>query len=139
MSSGIYNVWKKKLMDAALNLGSDTLKIILLNNSHSFSASAAGYANVSANELATAGGYTQNTKTLGSVTVTQDDGNNKAVFDAADTSWTSATFTCYHAVIFDDTATGDPLICSIDFGGAHQVTAGTFSIQWSSSGIINIT
>jgi len=32
----------------------------------------------------------------------------------------------------------DDLICSIDFGGAQTVTAGTFTIQWHADGIITL-
>jgi hypothetical protein len=63
--------------------------------------------------------------------------SNTATFDATDTSWTTATFTAYHAVIYDTTNTSS-LICSIDFGGAQTVTSGTFTIEWNSSGIISL-
>ena len=42
------------------------------------------------------------------------------------------------AVIYDTTVTSD-LICSIDFGGAQTVTTGTFTIQWATEGILNLT
>lgn len=140
MASGVYNQFKGELMNKVYDLEADTLKIILLNNSHSFNADHDGYSAVSANELSTAGGYTQNSKTLASGTVTVDDTDDEGVFDAADVAWTSASFTAYHAVIFDDTPTSpaDPLVCSIDFGGAQTVTAGTFTIVWAAEGIINI-
>jgi len=58
-------------------------------------------------------------------------------WNATDSAWTTATFTAYHAVIYDSTA-GNDLICSIDFGGAKTVSAGTFTIQWDSDGIITL-
>jgi len=58
-------------------------------------------------------------------------------FSGTNTAWTSATFTAYHAVLWDDTA-DDSLICSFDFGGAKSVTAGTFTIQWHEDGILNL-
>jgi len=44
-------------------------------------------------------------------------------------------------VLYDDTTTSplDALICSIDFGGSQSVAGGTFTIQWATEGIINIT
>lgn len=142
MASGIYNNWKAKVMTGRYNMGSggDTLKVILLNNSHTFTAENDVYADISANELATAGGYTAGGATLGSQTVSIDDTDDEGFFDAADTAWTTATFSAYHAVIYDDTVTtpDDDLICSIDFGGVKTVTAGTFTIQWAAEGIINI-
>jgi hypothetical protein len=58
-------------------------------------------------------------------------------WDATDAAWTEATFTAYHAVLWDDTA-ADSLICSIDFGGAKTVASGTFTIQWHADGIITL-
>lgn len=142
MASGVYNQFKTELMNKVYDLGSggDTIKVALLNNSHSFNPDNVGWASVSANELAAGGGYTAGGATLGSQTVTQDDTDDEGVFDGADTQWTSASFTAYHAVVYDDTPTSpaDPLIASFDFGGAQTVTSGTFTIQWATEGIVNI-
>ena len=60
-------------------------------------------------------------------------------FDANDTAWTSATFTAYFAVLFDDTLVGKDLICCFDFGGGKTVSNGTFTIVWHSDGIITLS
>lgn len=133
MASGVYTIWKTEIMKKTVDMVNDSIKAILLNNSHSFSAANSAYSDISANELATEGGYTQNDKALASKAVAS------AAFDAADTAWTSATFTAYHCVLYDDTHASDILICSIDFGGAQTVTSGTFTIQWNASGIITLT
>lgn len=135
MASGVYNRFKANLMNKETDLEGDTIKVILLNNSHSFTATHNTYSQVSANELSTAGGYTAGGATLASKTVTQA---ATTAWDAADVSWSSASFTAYHAVIYDDTMTNDDLICSIDFGGAQTVASGTFTIQWNASGIITL-
>lgn len=135
MASGIYNRFKANLMNKEIDLEADTIKVILLNNSHSFTATHNTYSQVSANELSTAGGYTAGGAALASKAVTQ---GATTSWDAADISWTSATFTAYHAVIYDDTTASDDLICSIDFGGAQVVSGGTFEIQWNASGIITL-
>jgi len=135
MASGIYNRFKANLMNKIVDLEADTLKIILLDNSHSFTATHNVLGDVSANELPTAGGYTQQTKTVDNGAVTQAATTD---FDADDVAWTSATFTAYHAVIYDDTVGTADLILSIDFGGAQTVAAGTFTIQWNASGIITL-
>lgn len=140
MASGVYNQFKTALMNGTYALAADTIKVILLNNSHTFDPDTLGYSNVSANELATAGGYTAGGATLGSVTITQDNTDDEGVFDALDTAWAGATFTAYHAAMYDDTpvSPADPLMVSIDFGGAQAVSAGTFTIVWAAEGIINI-
>lgn len=139
MASGIYNRAKVNWLNKEVDMEADTIKVALLNNSHSFNADNNVYSDISTNELAATGGYTTGGATLGSKAVSQDDTNDRGVFDAADSAWGSATFTAYHAVIWDDTVSGDPLLCSIDFGGAKAVSGGTFTIQWSSNGIIRIT
>jgi hypothetical protein len=143
MASGIYNHFKGNVMGAVYNLanGGDTVKVALLNNTHAFTATNDAWADVSANQI-TGTGYTAGGATLANQAVSVDDVDNEGVFDADDVAWTAASFTAYHAVIYDDTPTtpvADPLIASIDFGGAQTVTAGTFTIQWDAEGIINIT
>ena len=132
MASGIYNRFKANLMNKIVDLEADTIKVALYDDSHSFTATDTGY--TTTNELATAGGYTQGGATLASKAVTEA---ATTKWDADDRNWTTATFTAYHAVIYDSTASDD-LIASIDFGGAKTVTAGTFTIQWDAAGIINL-
>ncbi len=138
MASGVYNRVKVNLMNKEVDLGNggDSIKILLLDNSHTFDADDNVLADISANELAASGGYVR--KTLANQAVTQDDTNDVGKFDADDVEWTVATFTAYHAVIFDDTLGSDDLIGSIDFGEAKIVAGGTFTIQWSTDGILEL-
>lgn len=138
MASGIYNRTKYNLGKKLMDFSADTFKVILLNNSHSFTASNNLYSDISANELATAGGYTSGGATLATLTYAQDDVNNLAQWGATNTVWSSATFTAYFAVIYDTTVSNSLVAC-IDFSGAKSVTSGTFTIQWSASGIIRLT
>ena len=132
MASGIYNRFKSNLMNKVVDLEADTIKISLYDNSHSFTATDTDY--TTTNELATTGGYTQGGSTLANAAVTEA---ATTKWDADDVAWTTATFTAYHAVIWDSTA-GNDLIASIDFGGAKTVAAGTFTIQFDASGIITL-
>lgn len=133
MASGIYNRFKANLMNKVVDLEADTIKVALYDNSHAFTATDTTY--TTTNELATAGNYTQGGATLADKAVTEA---ATTKWDATDLAWSSATFTAYHAVIYDST-TSDNLICSIDFGGAKTVSAGTFTIQWDAAGIITLT
>ena len=132
MASGIYSRFKANLMNKIVDLEADTVKVSLYDNSHAFNAAHTDY--TTDNELATAGGYTQAGATLAGKAVTEA---ATTKWDATDVEWTTATFTAYHAVIYDSTA-GNDLICSIDFGGAKTVAAGTFTIQWDAGGIITL-
>lgn len=133
MASGIYNRFKANLMNKVVDLEADTIKVALYDNSHAFTATDTEYATT--NELATAGGYTQGGAELASKAVTE---GATTKWDAADLAWAAATFTAYHAVIYDDTLAGKDLICSIDFGGAKSVSSGTFTIIWDAAGIITL-
>ncbi len=82
-----------------------------------------------------AGGETLGSKTLATVLNVLD-------IDAADTQWTSATFTARIAVMYDDSGAADgdkALLLWVDFGQDESVTNGTFTIQWAGGGIATIT
>jgi len=132
MASGIYNRFKANLMNKEVDLEADTINIALYDNSHAFTATDTDY--TTSNELATTGGYTQGGQALDNKAVTEAATTS---WDADDEAWTSATFTAFHAVIYDVSVSND-LIASIDFGGAKTVAAGTFTIQFDASGIITL-
>ncbi|MDD5065233.1 MAG: hypothetical protein PHQ35_10815 [Phycisphaerae bacterium] len=135
MASGIYNRFKANLMNKVVDLEADDIYITLYDGSHAFTATDTDY--TTDNELATAGGYTQGavaSNLLAGKAVTE---GATTKWDATDHAWTAATFTAYHAVIWDATA-GNDLICSFDFGGAKEVSAGTFTIVFNVAGIITL-
>ena len=135
MASGIYNRFKANLMNKILDLEADAIKVMLLDNSHSFNAAHNVIGDVNANELAATGNYVAGGATLASGAVTQA---ATTKWDGTDVAWTTATFTAYHAVIWDDDVATDDLIASIDFGAAKPVVDGTFTIQWHTNGIITL-
>jgi hypothetical protein len=45
-------------------------------------------------------------------------------------SFTGVTLTAQGALIYNDTASGDPAVCVLDFGGPKTATAGTFTVQF---------
>jgi hypothetical protein len=134
MASGMYNRFKANLMNKIVDLEADVIKVMLLDNSHAFNAAHNVIGDVSANEIAGTG-YTAGGATLANKAVTQ---GATTKWDADDVQWTGATFTAYHAVIYDDTVGTDDLILSIDFGGAQSVSSGTFTIQWHVNGIVTL-
>lgn len=134
MASGIYNRFKANLMNKEVDLEADVIRVALMTTSHSFTATDNVFADVSANEISGTG-YTANGEALANKAVTQA---ATTKFDADDTAWTTATFTTFHAVIYDDTLTNNDLIASIDFGGEQQVTAANFTIAWHTDGIITL-
>jgi hypothetical protein len=116
----------------------NTFKLALYDNSASFTAATTAY--TSSNEVANSGTYSAGGGTLTNVTPTSS--GTTAFTDFADLSFTSATITAFGAMIYNDSAAGDPSVCILDFGGAKTSTNGTFTIIFptadSTSAIIRI-
>jgi hypothetical protein len=117
----------------------NTFKLALYDNSASFTAATTAY--TSSNEVGASGSYSAGGGTLTNVTPTSS--GTTAFTDFADLSFTSATITAFGAMIYNDTAAGDPSVCILDFGGSKTSTAGTFTIIFptadSSNAIIRIS
>ena len=101
-----------------------TFRLALYNNSASFTASTTAY--VTTNEVAASGSYALGGGSLTKVTPTSS--GTTALTDFADLSFTTATITAFGAMIYNDTATGNPAVAVLDFGGSKASTAGTFTI-----------
>ena len=95
-----------------------------------YNAATTSYDTMSSNsdELANGNGYTTGGATLTSVTPVAD--STTAVCDFDNYTWTSATFTTSGAIIYNDTATGNPACAILSFGGDQQVSSGDFQIQF---------
>ena len=119
--------FKVELMRAVHNFTTstgNTFKLALYDNSASFTAATTAY--TATNEVANSGTYTAGGGTLTNVTPTST--GTTAFTDFADLSFTSATITAFGAMIYNDSAAGDPSVCILDFGGAKTSTSGTFTI-----------
>ena len=102
----------------------NTFKLALYDNSASFTAATTAY--TASNEVTASGSYSAGGGSLTNVTPTST--GTTAFTDFADLSFTSATITAFGALIYNDTAAGDPTVCVLDFGGAKTSTSGTFTI-----------
>jgi hypothetical protein len=102
----------------------NTFKLALYTNSASFTAATTAY--TTTNEVTASGSYATGGGTLTNVTPTSS--GTTAFTDFDDLSFTTATITAYGALIYNDSATGDPTVVVLDFGGAKSSTAGTFQI-----------
>jgi hypothetical protein len=133
--------FKVELMKGVHNFTTGTgneFKLALYDNSASFTAATTAYTNT--NEVANSGSYAAGGGALTNVTPTSS--GTTAFTDFADLSFTGATITAYGAMIYNNTAAGDPSVCILDFGGAKTSTSGTFTIIFptadSTSAIIRI-
>lgn len=134
MASTVYNNFKEQLLNGTFDLTNDTIKVALVTSSYTPNIdSHTAYSDLT-NEVSGTG-YSAGGATLGSQTVSQDNTNDRGVFDGADTSWTTSTITAHAAVLYDSTAS-NLLMCYVDFGADYTTVAGTLAITWSSSGIL---
>jgi hypothetical protein len=128
--------FKQQILQGVHNFTSgtgNTFKLALYDNSASFTAATTAY--TATNEVANSGTYAAGGGTLTNVTPTTS--GTTAFTDFADLSFTSATITAFGALIYNDTAAGDPTVCVLDFGGAKTSTSGTFTVVFPTADASN--
>ena len=127
--------FKKELLEAKHNFllsGGDTFKIALYTDSASFTAATTAY--TSTNEI-TGTNYSAKGNSL--TRIDPSSSGTTALTDFAHTSWSTATFSAMGAMIFNDTASGDPSVLILDFGALKTATAGTFTIAFPAADASN--
>lgn len=141
-TSVICNSFKKELLEGTHNFSSgsgNSFKLALYTNSATLGKSTTSF--TTDNQVSNTGQYTSGGGALtnGGTSLS----TNTAIIDFADRSFTGVTLTARGALIYNDTASGDPAVCVLDFGGDKSASAGTFTIQFpaftSSAAIIRIT
>tara|TARA_A100001201_G_scaffold117059_1_gene100658 strand:+ start:155 stop:589 length:435 start_codon:yes stop_codon:yes gene_type:complete len=132
--------FKKELMEAKHNFllsGGDTFKLAMYTNSASFDASTTAY--TATNEVSGTG-YSAGGGTL--TRVDPSSSGTTAFTTFSDLTFSTATVTARGALIYNDTASGDPTVIVLDFGADKTSTAGDFTIQFptadASTAIIRI-
>jgi hypothetical protein len=106
--------------------GGSSFKLALYTATATLDATTTAYS--ATNEVANSGSYTAGGGTLTNVTPTAI--GTTAITDFADLSFTTATITARGALLYNDTATGDPAVAVLDFGANKTSTSGTFTIQF---------
>lgn len=115
------------------NATGDTFKLALYTNSASFTAATTAY--TATNEVGDSGSYAAGGGALTNVTPTTS--GTTALTDFADLTFTSATITARGALIYNDTAAGDPSVVVLDFGSDKSSTAGDFQIVFPTADASN--
>jgi len=131
ITSAICNSFKAEILKAVHNFtasSGNTFNLALYTSSATLNKSTTAYA--STNEIANTSGSAYSAKGKALTSVTPVLSSDTAVCDFSNISWTSASFTSRGCLIFNDTASGDPSVCAIDFGGDKTVTSGTFTIEF---------
>ena len=127
--------FKKELLEAVHNFknsGGSTFKIALYTNSASFTAATTAY--TASNEVSGTN-YTAGGNTL--TRVDPSTSGTTALTDFADTTWSSATITARGALIYNDSASGDPTVVVLDFGSDKTSTSGDFTVVFPAADASN--
>ncbi len=132
--------FKKELMEAKHNFllsGGNTFKLAMYTNSASFTAATTAY--TATNEVSGTG-YSAGGGTL--TRIDPSSSGTTAFTSFSDLTFSTATVTARGALIYNDTASGDPTVIVLDFGADKTSTAGDFTIQFptadASTAIIRI-
>jgi hypothetical protein len=127
----------------------DTLQVLLIaSGTYTWNATSQGHTTVT-NFLAGSGsgaltevsGGNYSRQTLASVTYA--DSGLVTTLSCANPSWANATFAAVYAAFFNNSIGGtdatNQLICYWDFGGSQSVTAATFTLTVSGTGLVTWT
>lgn len=132
--------FKKELMEAKHNFllsGGNTFKLAMYDNNASFTAATTAY--TTSNEVSGTG-YSAGGGTL--TRIDPSSSGTTAFTTFSDLTFSTATVTARGALIYNDTASGDPTVIVLDFGADKTSTAGDFTIQFptadASTAIIRI-
>jgi len=146
MASAWFNRGKQQVLSGSTSLLSDTIKVMLVTSSYTFDADHNFVSEVSANEVSVVG-YTggfagAGRKALANKSVTEDDTNDLAYFDADDLTWTGlATGATVGGAILVKEVTNDAasqLLVFMDLADT-PTNGGDITLAWNASGIVRLT
>jgi hypothetical protein len=127
--------FKKEILEAVHNFknsGGSTFKLAMYTNSASFTAATTAY--TTSNEVS------GTNYTAGGAALTRVDpstSSTTALTDFGDLTFSTATVTARGALIYNDSASGDPTVVVLDFGGDKTSTAGDFTVVFPTADASN--
>jgi hypothetical protein len=138
MASLIYNSFVDDMARGAIDLDTDTFKVMLVSSAYSPNKDTDLKRSAVTNEVSgtgyTAGGVTS------ACTVTKDTANDRVTLSFAAVNWASSTITARAAVIYKSRgglASADELVCYVDFGADVSSSSATFSLGSSTITLAN--
>lgn len=127
--------FKKELLEAVHNFknsGGSTFKLAMYTNSASFTADTTAY--TTSNEVSGTG-YSAGGGTLTRIDPTTS--STTALTDFSDLTFSSSTITARGALIYNDSASGDPSVVVLDFGSDKSSSSGDFTVQFPAADASN--
>ena len=140
ITTAMCTTFKKEILEAVHNFknsGGSTFNLALYTSSATLGASTTAY--TTSNETSGTG-YTSKGAALTRIDPSND--GTTAITDFTDLTFSSSSITARGALIFNESASGDPAVCALDFGSDKTSNAGDFTIQFptpdASNAIIRI-
>jgi len=136
-TSAVCNVFKTDVLKGVHNFTAaptgNSFKLSMYTSSATLGKSTTSF--TSDNQVTSPSGYSSGGSVL--VQVTPALSTDTAVVDFADLSFVGVSLTARGALIYNDTASGDPAVAVLDFGGDKTATSGTFTIQFPTADASN--
>ncbi|MDB4614527.1 hypothetical protein OAH18_02430 [bacterium] len=135
ISTAMCTSFKKEVLEAKHNFlasGGNSFKLALYTSSATLGAATTAY---SATNETSGTNYTAGGAAL--TNVDPSSSGTTGFTDFADLTFSNVTVTANGALIYNDTASGDPAVCSLAFGGDKTSTAGDFTIQFPTADASN--
>jgi hypothetical protein len=127
--------FKKELLEAKHNFllsGGSTFNIALYTSSATLSAATTAY--TTSNEVS---GTNYSAKGGELTRIDPSTSGTTALTDFADETFSSSTITARGALIFNDSASGDPAVCVLDFGADKSSSSGDFTVVFPAADASN--
>lgn len=138
MAAGVkFNTFVEFLAEKGMNLGSDTLKVALTNTAPT-AATDDQLADIT--QVANGNGYTTGGTAASTTSSAQTSGTYKLVLGDVVFTASGSLGPFRYAVLYDDTAAGDELICYWDYASSITLATGeTFTVDFdSSAGVLTL-
>jgi len=135
ITTAMCTTFKKELLEAVHNFknsGGSTFNLALYTSSASLGAGTTAY--TTSNEVSGTG-YTAKGAALTRIDPSND--GTTAITDFANLTFSSSSITANGALIFNDSASGDPAVCALAFGGDKTSSSGDFTIQFPTADASN--
>lgn len=135
ITTAMCTTFKKELLEAVHNFknsGGSTFNLALYTSSASLGAGTTAY--TTSNETSGTG-YTAKGAALTRVDPSND--GTTGITDFANLTFSSSSITANGALIFNDSASGDPAVCVLAFGSDKTSSSGDFTIQFPTADASN--
>jgi len=135
IATAMCTTFKKELLEAVHNFkntGGSTFNLAMYTSSASLGAATTAYTSTA--EISGTG-YTAKGAAL--TRVDPSNSGTTALTDFADLTFSSSSLTARGALIFNESASGDPSVCSLDFGADKTSSSGDFTIQFPTADASN--